>query len=61
IVGGADAEVLQLNRAAYKLLQCEKRIDIVPRATHLFQEAGTLETVAELASAWFLEHLRAAA
>jgi putative phosphoribosyl transferase len=61
IVGGADIEVLQLNRAAYKLLQCEKRIDIVPRATHLFQEAGALETVANLAGTWFLDHLRAAA
>ncbi len=61
IVGSADAEVVQLNRAALRLLRCEKRIDIVPRATHLFQEAGTLETVAELASAWFLAHLRATA
>ena len=59
IVGGADPEVLELNRAAYKLLQCAKRIEIVPRATHLFQEAGALETVAELASRWFLGHLRA--
>jgi pimeloyl-ACP methyl ester carboxylesterase len=58
IVGGADTEVLQLNREAYKLLACEKRIDLVPRATHLFQEAGTLETVAELARDWFLAHLR---
>lgn len=61
IVGGADTEVLQLNREAYKLLKCEKRIDVVPRATHLFQEAGTLETVAELARDWFLVHLRPAA
>jgi len=61
IVGGADTEVLELNRAAYRLLRCEKRLDIVPRATHLFQEAGALETVAELASEWFLAHLSAAA
>jgi putative phosphoribosyl transferase len=61
IVGGADTEVLELNRAAYRVLRCEKRLDIVPRATHLFQEAGALETVAELASDWFLAHLSAAA
>ena len=61
IVGGADTEVLQLNREAYNRLACEKRIDVVSRATHLFQEAGTLETVAELARDWFLAHLRPAA
>ena len=44
IVGAADTEVLQLNREALTLLGCAKRIEIVPRATHLFQEAGTLET-----------------
>ena len=60
IVGGADVEVLELNRAAYALLRCEKRIDVVPRATHLFEEAGTLERVADLASGWFLEHLHTA-
>ena len=59
IVGGADTDVLALNRAAYAHLHCEKRIDVVPRATHLFQEAGALETVAALASDWFLQHLRA--
>ena len=58
IVGGADTDVLALNRAAYTHLRCEKRIDVVPRATHLFQEAGALETVAALASDWFLQHLR---
>jgi putative phosphoribosyl transferase len=61
IVGGADTEVLELNRAAYALLRCEKRIDVVPRATHLFEEAGALETVATLAGSWFLDHLHAAA
>lgn len=60
IVGGEDTEVLELNREAYAVLRCEKRITIVPRATHLFQEAGTLESVARLASDWFLEHLRTA-
>ena len=58
IVGGSDVEVLALNRAAFAVLHCEKRIDVVPRATHLFEEAGALETVARLASDWFLEHLR---
>ncbi|HEY0858763.1 MAG TPA: hypothetical protein VGE16_16990, partial [Albitalea sp.] len=57
IVGSLDTEVLDLNRAAYALLRCEKRIQAVPRATHLFEEAGTLETVASLAGGWFLEHL----
>jgi len=57
IVGGADTEVLALNRGAYALMRCEKRIEVVPRATHLFQEAGALETVAALASDWFLRHL----
>ena len=57
IVGGSDAEVLELNRAAYARLRCEKRIEIVPRATHLFEEAGALEAVADLASDWFVAHL----
>lgn len=59
IVGGSDPEVLELNRAAYARLRCEKRIEIVPRATHLFEEAGALETVADLASDWFVAHLHA--
>jgi pimeloyl-ACP methyl ester carboxylesterase len=58
IVGGADTEVLALNRAALDRLHCEKQLEIVPRATHLFEEAGALEAVAALAGAWFLEHLR---
>jgi pimeloyl-ACP methyl ester carboxylesterase len=58
IVGGSDPEVLELNRTAYALLTCEKRIDVVPRATHLFEEAGALDKVARLASDWFLQHLR---
>lgn len=60
IVGASDPDVLELNRDAYALLRCEKRIEVVPRATHLFEEAGALETVARLASDWFLEHLRPA-
>jgi putative phosphoribosyl transferase len=60
IVGGADTEVLELNREAYALLRCEKRIFVVARATHLFEEAGALEAVARLASDWFLEHFHGA-
>lgn len=58
IVGEGDPEVLALSRQAYGRLRGVKRIDIVPRATHLFQEAGALETVAERAADWFLEHLQ---
>jgi predicted phosphoribosyltransferase/dienelactone hydrolase len=57
IVGGADPIVIQLNRDAASALRCEHRIEIVPRATHLFEEPGALERVADLASAWFLGHL----
>jgi dienelactone hydrolase len=61
IVGGADTQVLELNRQAFAQLACEKRLDVVPGATHLFEEPGTLEQVAELAGAWFAQHLGAAA
>ena len=57
IVGGADREVLELNRRALRLLTAVKRLEVVPNATHLFEEPGTLETVATLARLWFLEHL----
>jgi len=59
IVGGADTEVLALNRQAFAHLDCEKRLDVVPGATHLFDEPGTLERVAELAREWFASHARA--
>lgn len=59
IVGAMDEAVLDLNRQAFLALQCEKRLEIVPRATHLFQEAGALEAVASLARHWFLSHLGA--
>ena len=59
IVGERDEEVLRLNEGAYEKLQCEKSLAIVPRATHLFQEPGTLEEVARLAAEWFRKHLRA--
>lgn len=57
VVGGADTAVLQLNREAATHLRCEHRLAVVPGATHLFEEPGTLEAAAELARGWFLEHL----
>jgi putative phosphoribosyl transferase len=59
MVGGLDTEVLELNQVAYALLPCAKKLSIVPGATHLFEEAGTLEQVASQAAAWFSHHLRA--
>jgi putative phosphoribosyl transferase len=58
IVGGDDYAVIDLNEKALKELQCEKRLEVVPGATHLFEEPGTLEQVAELASNWFENHLQ---
>ena len=58
IVGGEDPQVLTLNEMAYQQLRCERRLEIVPRATHLFEEPGTLEAVVALAREWFLRHLR---
>ena len=57
IVGGDDQMVLELNRKALAVLACEKGLEIVPGATHLFEEAGKLEAVAELARDWFVRHL----
>ena len=57
IVGGADAPVIDMNRWALARLRCEKRLEIVPGATHLFEEPGTLEAVAGLARDWLLRHL----
>jgi len=57
IVGGADREVLALNRQALRELRCNKRLEVVPGATHLFEEPGALSSVAELAAAWFETHL----
>lgn len=57
IVGGADDEVLELNRQALKRLACEKRLAVIPGATHLFEEPGALEEVAKLAQEWFVHHL----
>ncbi len=57
IVGSADQEVLALNRAALRLLTCTRRLEVVPGATHLFEEPGALDCVAEIAAAWFESHL----
>lgn len=57
IVGGADHAVIGLNEEAYARLRCEKRLAIVPGATHLFEEPGTLEAVTGLAADWFTFHL----
>jgi pimeloyl-ACP methyl ester carboxylesterase len=58
IVGGDDHGVIELNEQAFEHLQCERRLAIVPGATHLFEERGTLEQVAELAADWFVAHLK---
>jgi putative phosphoribosyl transferase len=57
IVGGADEVVLGLNRQALELMQTEKRLVVVPGATHLFEEPGALDEVARLAAEWFSQHL----
>jgi len=57
IVGGLDGPVIGMNRQAAAKLSCEHRLEIVPGATHLFEEPGTLEQVARLASDWFVRHL----
>jgi dienelactone hydrolase len=57
VVGGADDVVLDLNRRALALLGSEKRLEIVPGATHLFEEPGALERVADLAAEWLVEFL----
>ena len=58
IVGSRDLEVLELNRAAAARLQCEHQLVVVPGASHLFEEHGTLEEVARLAGDWFVRYLR---
>jgi hypothetical protein len=57
IVGGSDFHVIELNRAAFAQLRCEKELLIVPGATHLFEEPGALDQVAQLAREWFQNHL----
>ncbi|HEY7238863.1 MAG TPA: alpha/beta hydrolase [Burkholderiales bacterium] len=60
VVGGADYGVIDLNRDAFAALTCEKRLEIVPGATHLFEEPGTLDKVVDLAAQWFNAHFEAA-
>lgn len=56
IVGGLDIGVIELNEQAFASLTCPKKLEIIPGATHLFEEAGKLEAVAHLAALWFEEH-----
>jgi putative phosphoribosyl transferase len=60
IVGGRDTEVLRLNRAAQARMQCRSEVSIIPGATHLFEEPGTLDEVAALTRDWFVTHLQRA-
>jgi putative phosphoribosyl transferase len=57
IVGELDEPLVQSNRTAYAALHCKKRMEIVPGATHAFEEPGNQEVVARLARAWFLQHV----
>jgi putative phosphoribosyl transferase len=57
IVGGHDLEALALNRSAYRRLHCQRRLEMVPGATHLFEEPGTVESVVALARAWSPQRL----
>jgi pimeloyl-ACP methyl ester carboxylesterase len=57
IVGGLDEVVIDLNRRAFEQLRCDKRLEIIPGATHLFEEKGALAQVARLAAEWFRKYL----
>lgn len=57
IVGGEDDGVIELNEGAFEQLNCTKQFEVVPNATHLFEEPGCLEQVAELAKEWFKKYL----
>lgn len=57
IVGGEDGPVIGMNREAYGQMKCVRRMEIIPGATHLFEEPGTLERVAEVACEWFVRYL----
>lgn len=57
LVGGFDDLVIDLNQAAYDVMSCQKKFTIIPGATHLFEETGTLEQVAHQAAAWFKQYL----
>jgi dienelactone hydrolase len=58
VVGGADLPLLELNRAAFAHLDCEKTLEIVPEAGHRFEGPGEIASVAEVAAEWFVTHLR---
>jgi len=58
LVGGLDGPVIDLNRAAAEAMTCPHELTIVPGAGHLFEEAGTLDEVVDLSTAWFLDHLQ---
>ncbi|HZV97430.1 MAG TPA: alpha/beta hydrolase [Methylophilaceae bacterium] len=58
IVGGYDERVIEFNRSAYERLHGEKSLEIVPNASHLFEEAGALEEVARLSAYWFIQYLQ---
>src|SRR5213596_2302994 len=60
IVGGNDDIVIELNEQARDRMQCEVKLEIIPGATHLFEEPGALEKVAQLASEWFVNHIGSA-
>ena len=57
IVGGDDTPVIAMNREASAQMNAERRLEIIPGASHLFEEPGTLESVARLARDWFLRYL----
>ena len=57
IVGGQDDIVIELNEQARNQMRCEVKLEIIPGATHLFEEPGALEQVAKLASNWFINHI----
>jgi putative phosphoribosyl transferase len=57
IVGGADFGVIELNEKAFQELGCKKQFEVIPNATHLFEEPGCLEEVAKVAREWFQRHL----
>ena len=57
IVGAADYGVIELNQQAYALMNCEKELTLIPGATHLFEEPGTLQQAAHNAASWFMRHL----
>lgn len=57
IVGGYDQLVIELNQQAFKRLRCEKNLEVIPAASHLFEEPGKLEEVAKMAADWFVQFL----